>query len=184
MAMMSIRALQLAVLVLALCWSPLGEASSRAAKIDREARAALSQLYRAQPGTRDVLARAHGILVFPGVYKAGIGIGAEYGRGALFKGGSTVRYYRLVSGSVGLQLGAQKRAQIIAFMDPAALERFERLEGWEIGVDGSVVLVDIAASGEISSTSLNQPIIGFILGEKGLMYHLNLEGSKISRYRP
>ncbi len=35
--------------------------------------------------------------------------------------------------------------------------------------------------GSIDSDKVTQPVIGFILDQKGLMYNLSLEGSKISR---
>jgi lipid-binding SYLF domain-containing protein len=171
-------------LVLLLCCFCLPVWASKASKLSREANQAVQRLYEVQPETRSVLARAKGILVFPAIYKGGIGLGAEYGKGALLKGGKTVGYYRIISGSIGLQLGAQKRAQIIAFMEPSALQKFEDSDGWKVGVDGSVVIADLGASGKVDSETFNKPIIAFILGEKGLMYNVTLEGSKISRFRP
>jgi lipid-binding SYLF domain-containing protein len=42
-------------------------------------------------------------------------------------------------------------------------------------------LVTVGASGSIDTNEINSPVIGFVLGETGLMYNLTLEGSKISR---
>ena len=111
----------------------------------------------------------------------GVGLGAEYGEGALLGDGRTSGYYNLVSGSVGLQLGGQRRVQVIVFMDPSALARFKASDGWKAGVDGSVVLVEFGASGKADTQQLNQPILGFILGEQGLMVSTSLEGAKITR---
>jgi lipid-binding SYLF domain-containing protein len=155
--------------------------AASAGKIDREARRALNRLYEAEPETRAVIGRAAGVLVFPGIYKAGIGIGGEYGEGVLIQGGRSVGYYNVASASIGLQLGAQKRAHIIAFMEQSVLTRFKNSEGWKAGVDGSIVLVDLGASGKADTNTFNKPILGFILGEKGLMYNVTLEGSKITR---
>jgi lipid-binding SYLF domain-containing protein len=168
-------------LLLLTAWSV--EAKSKR-KIEREINDTLAELTETEPRLRGVLARAHGVLIFPGIVKAGIGLGGEYGEGALREGGRSTGYYRVVSGSIGLQLGAQKRAQILAFMDPNALRDFKSSKGWKIGVDGSVVLLDLGAGGEVDSDTFNQPIIAFILGEKGLMYNISLEGSKISRFSP
>lgn len=173
--------------LLAFAWVALlalgatGAAAKSAAVLDVEVEAALQKLYKARPETKGVISRAAGVLVFPAVYKGGVGVGAEYGEGELLEGGRTSGYYRLVSGSIGLQLGGQRRAQIIVFMDPAALERFKASNGWKVGVDGSVVLVNLGASGKADSQELNQPILGFILGEQGLMYTTSLEGAKVSR---
>ena len=64
--------------------------------------------------------------MFPSVIKAGIGIGGEYGEGALLTRERTVDYYNIVSGSIGFQLGAQSRSVIIVFMTPEALASFRR----------------------------------------------------------
>jgi len=154
------------------------------ATIEQEANDTLAKLGRINPGARDLVGRAHGVLVFPSVYKAGIGIGGEFGDGVLREGGRSTGYYRIVSGSIGFQLGAQRHGQVIAFMDRRALERFKRSAGWQAGVDGSIVVADLGASGQATSLQLNQPIIGFIVGEAGLMYNVTFEGSKITRIEP
>ncbi|MEA1947442.1 MAG: hypothetical protein U9N83_09100 [Thermodesulfobacteriota bacterium] len=41
---------------------------------------------------KEFLKSAKGVLVFPSVFKAGIGIGGEYGEGALRIGGKTVYF--------------------------------------------------------------------------------------------
>ena len=66
-------------------------------------------------------------------------------------------------------------------MTADALRRFKRSDGWEAGVDGSVALVTLGAGGEIDTNTIKDPVIGFIFSNKGLMYNLSLEGSKISR---
>ena len=119
--------------------------------------------------------------MFPEVIKAGVGIGGEYGEGALLIKGKTVAYYSTASASIGFQLGAQIKSQIILFMNPKVLETFRRSKGWKAGVDGSVALATLGAGGEISTETAKKPIIGFIFSNKGLMYNLTFEGSKITR---
>ena len=128
--------------------------------------------------------RAAAVLVFPPVYKAGIGIGAEYGEGALRIAGQTNGIYSTISASIGFQLGAQVRSVVIMFMTPEALSAFKRKDGWKVGVDGSVALITVGAGGSVDSNQVTAPIIGFIFGSKGLMYNLTLEGTKISRIAP
>ena len=127
------------------------------------------------------LNRSAGILIFPRVIKVGIGIGAETGEGALRVKGQTVDYYRTTSGSIGLQLGVQVKSVIIAFMTNESLEKFRNSEGWNIGVDGSVTMIDYSASTTIDSHNIKDSVVGFIFGSKGLMFNLTLEGSKISK---
>ena len=132
-------------------------------------------------GAEVFLGQAAGYLVFPKVYKVGIGVGAETGEGALRIGGKTVDFYRTTSGSVGLQLGAQAKSIVIAFMTREALDKFRNSEGWKVGVDGSVALVDIGVGKTIDTQNIKDPVVGFIFGSKGLMYNLTLEGSKIHK---
>lgn len=150
-------------------------------KIDRRVDKAIAE-FRDQIGGADaVLNRAVGVLVFPSIKKAGIGIGGEYGEGALRIGGKTVAYYSSGAASIGFQLGAQARRQMIVFLDQGALDKFRSSQGWEIGVDASVTVITLDAGGQIDTKQLNQLIVAFVYDGKGLMYNLALEGSKITR---
>ena len=151
------------------------------AKIDEEANKALTVFQEEISGSEVFLDQAAGFLIFPKVYKVGIGIGAESGEGVLRIGGASVDYFRTTSGSIGFQLGAQAKSIIIVFMTSEALEKFRNSEGWKIGIDGSVALIDIGAGKAIDTHNIKDPVVGFIFGAKGLMYNLTLEGSKISK---
>ena len=123
-------------------------------------------------------------MVFPHVYGAGIGIGGEYGKGALRIGGKTNAYYNIIAGSIGFQLGAQRKSVILLFMDPKALSDFQNSEGFKIGVDAGVTIVDTGVAKDLDSNTLRNPIVGFIIDQKGLMYKLALDGAKITRIHP
>lgn len=151
------------------------------AEIDAEVRAALNTFKNQVPAGHELSKKAVGVLVFPSIVKAGIGIGGEFGEGALRIGGKTVAYYNLASVSVGFQLGAQSRSQILLFMTDKALRDFRNSQGWKAGVDGSVALATLGAGGAIDSETLQKPIIGFVFSNEGLMYNLTLEGSKITK---
>lgn len=66
-------------------------------------------------------------------------------------------------------------------MNAKALDGFRNSRGWQAGVDGSVALATLGAGGEISTETVKEPIIGFIFSNKGLMYNLTFEGSKITK---
>jgi len=157
-----------------------GKAAS-AGEINAGVSETLERFYWQVPGSHALVARAAGVLVFPTVIKAGFGIGGEYGEGAMRIGGRTAAYYNVISGSVGFQFGAQARSVIIIFMTPYALANFQRVEGFRVGVDGSVVVVVVGAGASIDTDKITSPVIGFVLDSKGLMYNLTLEGSKITR---
>jgi len=132
-------------------------------------------------GAEVFLNQSAGYLVFPRVIKIGIGIGGETGEGALRVGGRTDAYYRTSSGSFGFQLGAQAKSIVIAFMTKEALDKFRNSEGWKVGVDASVALIDLGAGKSIDTNNIKDPVVGFIYGSKGLMYNLTLEGTKIHK---
>ena len=114
-----------------LAGSAPGRAGS-ASEINAGVNATLDRMYRLIPGTRALAAKAAGILVFPTVVKAGMGIGGEYGEGAMRVGGKTTGYYNTIAASVGFQLGAQAKSVVIMFMAPDAAGRLPphgRLEG-------------------------------------------------------
>ncbi len=156
--------------------------SAESAKvIDAKVDEALGRFHKEVKGSVEFLQSAKGVLVFAGVIKAGIGIGGEYGEGALRIDGKTVDYYSIASGSIGFQFGAQKKDVILVFMAEDALNQFRKSSGWRAGVDGSVALIDIGAGKSIDSMNVKDPIVGFVVGQKGLMYNLTFEGTKISK---
>jgi lipid-binding SYLF domain-containing protein len=150
-------------------------------KIDEEANKSLVVFQEEISGSKVFLDQAAGYLIFPKVYKVGIGVGAESGEGALRVGGTTVDYYRTTSGSIGFQLGAQAKSIIVVFMTKESLDKFRNASGWKVGVDGSVALIDIGAGKAIDTHNIKDPVVGFVFGSKGLMYNLTLEGSKFSK---
>ena len=166
------------VLLMVLATSVL---AASADKINRESDEALKVFSEQIDGANVFLSQAAGYLVFPRVIKVGVGVGAETGEGVLRVGGSTTAYYRTTSGSIGLQLGAQAKSIVIAFMTREALDKFRNSNGWKVGVDGSVALIDIGAGKTIDSDNIRDPVVGFIFGSRGLMYNLTLEGSKFTK---
>lgn len=177
---MSIRRAAGTLLAILIFAPPLASAES-AAVIDAKVNDAIAAFKEEVNGADVLLNSAAGYLVFPRVIKVGIGLGGETGEGALRIGGNSVDYYRTASGSFGFQLGAQAKSIVIAFMTPESLRKFRNSEGWKVGVDGSVALIDVGAGKTIDSQNLKDPVVGFIFGSKGLMYNLTLEGTKIHK---
>jgi lipid-binding SYLF domain-containing protein len=155
--------------------------SASSFEIDTRVDNQLKRFVREVGAGQEFINSAKGVLIFPRVIKAGIGIGGEYGEGALRIDGKTAEYYSTAAGSIGFQLGAQSKAIFVLFMTDQALTRFRHSDGWKAGVDGSISLIKVGAAGSIDSQNVNDPIIGFVLTNKGLMYNLTLEGTKISK---
>lgn len=132
-------------------------------------------------GGSGFLKRAKGVLVFPKVIKAGLGIGGEYGEGALRIGGKTVEYYSTAAASIGFQLGVQSKSVVLVFLDDSAMSDFRNSDGWKAGVDGSIAVVEWGVGEDINTIDIKDPIVGFIFGNKGLMFNLTIEGSKFTK---
>ena len=152
-----------------------------AAEIDIGVSETLKRFKTEIAGGSAFLEKATGVLVFPSVLKAGIGIGGEYGEGALQVAGKSVQYYSTAAASIGFQLGAQSKSLVIVFLTEKALQDFRNSEGWKAGVDGSVALVKWGVGEDINTVDIKDPIIGFVFSNKGLMYNLTLEGSKFTK---
>ena len=150
------------------------------AEIDANVQVAIQEFYEKSPAGKILAQDAAGILVFPKVLKAGIGVGGEYGEGSLLVGGQPSAYYSTASASIGFQFGAQLKSQVVLFMTQEALDRFRNSDGWEAGVDGSIALIEFGAAEEISSKTIQDPIVGFIFSNRGFMYNLTFEGSKMT----
>lgn len=159
----------------------LADDAAERAEIDRNVDTAIAKLHETVPGSQQIEKQAHGVLMFPDVFRAGVGIGGEYGKGALRVQGKSVAYYSTGSASIGLQLGAEKRSMAFMFMTTEALEHFQQSSGWDVGGDASVALVDVGASGGIDASRLQKPVIAFVFGSSGLMGSLSLEGTKVSK---
>lgn len=132
-------------------------------------------------GGDEFLRKSEGVLVFPNVLKAGIGIGGEYGEGALRIGGRTVEYYSTAAASVGFQLGAQSKSIVLVFLTNKALADFRQSKGWKAGVDGSVAVIKWGVGEDINTIDIKDPIVGFVFSNKGLMYNLTIEGAKFTK---
>lgn len=150
-------------------------------EIDADVQEVLKDFGYLGAGNKELLSKANGVLVFPSVVKAGFVVGGEYGEGSLQVAGKTVSYYSIASASIGLQLGAQERAEIILFMDKSALDKFVASDGWSAGVDGSIAVVDTGTGKGLSTETIKDPIIAIIMRNRGLMANISFEGAKISK---
>lgn len=157
-----------------------GDPAARREAIDAAVDSALSRLYREARGSQEIVASARGVLVFPSVVSAGFIVGGSHGQGALRKAGKTTNYFRMTEASVGLLAGAQSQAVFILFMTQDALARFETSRGWTAGVDGSIALLTVGANAQVTTQTAQQPIVGFVLTNGGLMANVSLNGNRVT----
>jgi len=155
-----------------------------ATEIDTNADKALKQLLQTSPAASDLSKTAKGILIYPEILKAGIGIGGQHGEGALRENGATVAYYNTVAASYGLQLGAQSFGFAMFFMNDEALEYLKSSKGWEVGVGPSVVVVDEGMAKTLTTSTAKDSIYVFTFNQGGLMAGMGIQGSKITKINP
>jgi lipid-binding SYLF domain-containing protein len=177
----------LVVSALFLCAVPTiaqDKGKTAAAELTKNAQASLAQLYAKAPLAKQLESKAHAILVFPSVKKAGLGIGGQYGEGALLKGGKAVAYYKTTGASFGLQAGGQQYGYAMFFMNEQALAALDTAKGFEVGVGPSIVMVDEGMAKTATTNTLKDDIYAFVFGQKGLMAGLGIQGNKIARIVP
>jgi lipid-binding SYLF domain-containing protein len=173
--------------MLALGWqtSIAAEAGkTAAADLSRDANASLQQLYASVPLAKSLGPKARAILVFPNVTKAGLGVGGQYGEGALLQKGKAVAYYNTAGASFGLQAGAQQYGYALFFMNAKALGQLDKAEGFEVGIGPTVVVLDEGMAKSLTTTTMKDDIYAFIFGQKGLMAGFGIQGNKITKINP
>ncbi len=165
--------------VVSLAAAGVAQAAS-AEDLNRDAHQALQTLYRTNATAAAVSRNARAVLIFPNIVKAGLVFGGAYGEGALMKGNNVVNYYNSVSGSWGLQAGAQSYGYAVFLMNDKALDYIDKTAGWEIGVGPTVVIVDAGVAKNLSTSTLKDDAYAFIFNQQGLMAGVSIEGTKIS----
>jgi lipid-binding SYLF domain-containing protein len=174
------RALLLSV---ALVLAPAVTLAADRAALERDARAALQKLTTTVPAAKSLSGSATAVLVFPKITKAGLGIGAQYGDGVLFRGGKVAGFYNTKGASYGLQAGAQQFGYAMFLMNEKAVSALGANDGFEVGVGPSVVVMDEGMGKTMTTTTVKDDIYAFVFSQKGLMGGLGLQGNKITRLK-
>ena len=159
-------------------------AKTAAAELTSQSQKALAQLEASAPMAKSLTPKAHAVLVFPQITKAGLVIGGQYGEGTLLKAGKAAAYYKTTGASIGLQAGGQQYGYALFFMTEKALAELDNAKGFEVGVGPSVVLVDEGAAKTASTATAKNDIYAFVFGQKGLMAGIGIEGSKVAKIQP
>jgi len=163
--------------------SPNPARAASAAETSSDAKSALEKLYTKSPKAKTLGEQAKGILVFPGIAKAGFLVGGQYGEGALIKDGNTAGYYNTVQLSYGFQAGIQKYGYALFLMTDSAMKWIDKSDGWEIGTGPSITVMDIGAAESFTTTTLQSEIYAFFFDQKGLMGGIGLQGTKITKIK-
>jgi lipid-binding SYLF domain-containing protein len=157
--------------------------AATAEDLNKDASQALETLYKTNPIAAQVSKSARAVLVFPRVIKAGLVFGGSYGEGVLKEGPKVINYYNSVSGSWGLQAGAQSYGYVVFLMNNKAVSYVNDTQGWEIGVGPTVVIVNEGVAKNLSTSTLKDDAYAFVFDQEGLMAGLSIEGTKISKIK-
>jgi lipid-binding SYLF domain-containing protein len=158
--------------------------AASASEISAGSHAALRDLYAKNPTARAIGGKARAILVFPGIVKGGFIFGAEFGDGALIKGGRTNSYWRTTGVSWGFQAGAQKYGYALFLMSESAIKYLDETAGFELGAGPSLTVVDKGMATTMTTTTLRSDMYAFVFDQAGLMGGLSLRGTKVTRIHP
>jgi lipid-binding SYLF domain-containing protein len=131
----------------------------------------------------ELLDKAEAVAVFPGMLKAGLGIGARGGSGLISRrvtgGWSAPAFFKMGGASVGLQIGAAKTDLILLFMNEDALKGLLE-DKLEVGGEASAAAGPV---GRAASATTNLTLDAGILSysrSKGLFAGLELKGAVIN----
>ncbi len=149
--------------------------------LNTRADAALERLYATAPGSKGLVERAKGVLIFPSVIGGSFVVGVEHGRGVLRVNGRDRSYYSTTAASLGWQAGGQSKAVIYVFNTQEALNNFLNSSGWSVGGEATVAAGKIGANGSIDTTSAQAPVTSFVLTNVGLEAGVSVQGAKITK---
>lgn len=145
--------------------------------IDANTERALLWLRSSGGDSTALLEQASGVLVFPDIVRMGFGVGGEFGEGVLLVDGQTVDYYATAGKSFGLTPDSGFKAEVIFFKTDEALSAFRKNHSWKVG---DHIHVPVAASVKDALHS-DEPAVGLVFSEAGLVSHLQLQGDRITR---
>ena len=161
---------------------------------DDPAYVAAISVFRSAEDTHRFFANSYGYAVFPTIGKGGIGIGAAYGKGKVYRAGVATGTTSLANLSIGFQLGGQAFSEIIFFKDKEAYDKFTR-GSFQFSAQASAVVITAGAQAQAGSTgssagagigtSTSQAAGNYVYGmavfvhpKGGLMYEASIAGQK------
>jgi lipid-binding SYLF domain-containing protein len=163
--------------LLTLCFESAGAEDA----FENDATATLKSLYRSEPIVRVIGEKAKAVLVFPNIVKAGFIVRRQYGEGVLLVNGIPIAHYGSEAVSFGLQAGMQSFGYALFLMNENALRYLDESDGWELGGDPSIIIVDNRIAKSLRTTTWKENVYAFIFDQQGLMAGLGIQGSKITK---
>jgi lipid-binding SYLF domain-containing protein len=178
MQIMKLSAIAAVVIGLGACaTAPKTEAGRQS--LEARAAATLDSMRARDPGLQSVLDSAYGYAVFPDIGKAGVVVGAAYGRGILYEHGRPSGFVELNQGSIGAQLGGQTFSELIVFRDRLGVDTL-KAGRFTLGANASAVAL---TAGAAASAEFTDGVAVFTMPLGGLMAELTISGQQLN-YEP
>jgi lipid-binding SYLF domain-containing protein len=168
-------------LSLALLAPGLVSAAKSAAEIDKAVDTAMADFIAKVPYAKEYLSVSKGVLVVPNAEKFALGVGAEWGEGALRVNDKTAGYYKMNAGSVGASIGYEKTSFLFLFTSADDLAKFQASKGWTADVSGSITVVNDKASVDADSLKDKKGVLAFAIDTKGGMLDWSVAGTKFTK---
>jgi SH3 domain-containing YSC84-like protein 1 len=129
------------------------------------------------------LKEARGIMIFPDVFEAAVGVGGQGGSGVMVtrdaKGAwGYPAFYRLSGGSLGVQLGAQSREVIFLLMTDSAVRKVIE-SPTQFGIGAQATFGEAGGGGSSGTNIKGADIVGFTKGS-GIFVGGALSGAYVS----
>jgi lipid-binding SYLF domain-containing protein len=170
-----------AALTLAACASTPAEKANRAQDLVDAATITVDRMRRDpdRQAMNALIARSHGVMVFPSLIKGGLIWGGQGGSGVLLarneSGWSAPAFYSMGGISWGLQIGVQDSEVIMVVMSEKGMEAVTR-RGVKLGADASVAAGPEGASAQGAASNLTFDIYVFA-NTAGAFAGLSVEGA-------
>jgi lipid-binding SYLF domain-containing protein len=154
-------------------------------------------VFKQSPAVKPFFESAYAYAVFPTVGKGGIIVGAAYGKGKMYRGGTPTGTVTLSKMTLGFQLGGQAFSEIIFFEDHRAYQEFTD-GSIEFDANASAVAITAGAQAQAGSmgttagasagpatgtqagTSYRKGMAVFVHAKGGLMFEAAIGGQEFT----
>ena len=132
----------------------------------------------------ELLEKCRGIAIFPGIVKAGLGLGGTHGHGVIScrdSAGtwSAPAFLTMTGGSYGLQIGVQKTQLVLFFMTEGSVHSLLRSK-FKLGADAGLAAGPVGRSASASTDLKLDAEIYSYARSKGAYAGLTVEGASVT----
>jgi lipid-binding SYLF domain-containing protein len=137
---------------------------------------------------KSIMEKAEAVAVFPGLIKAGLGLGGQRGRGILSardtKSGtwSAPAFLTITGGSIGMQIGVQAIDLILVVNDERGLQQLVQNQ-FKVGADASVAAGPVGRDTSAATDIQMRAKILSYSRTRGLFAGISLEGATFNQDR-